>query len=46
MNSNKGKEQLQSLYLKEFFGHHFERKHMLETISSFHNGLKVLEIII
>lgn len=46
MSSNKKTEQLPTLYLKEFFGRYFERKEMLEVISHFSNGLKVLEILI
>ena len=44
MNSNFSKDK--SLYLKEFFGHYFDRKSMLETISSFKMGLDVLETIL
>ena len=45
MSSNK-QNQLQSLYLKEFFGRYFERKDMLEMLSAFGNGLKVIEILV
>lgn len=46
MISNKKQDQLQGLYLKEFFSHYFERKETMETLLSFSNGLKVLEIVI